>query len=150
MSYFVTLAVATLALVSLVWWYNRLRADDRMAAIVLRKRGTSMLTSPAHLIDGANHIAVALSLGPAGISYENADLDASIDLGQIDEVEYGSDLVTGGIADGAVLRLRSHGRAYEFVLGVAVAERWSHSLPPHRIDQPGRVEVVGDVLPASS
>lgn len=57
-------------------------------------------------------------------------------------MEYGSDLVAGGIADGAVLRLRSHGRAIEFVLDVAAAEQWSRRLPPHRLDEAGAVQVV--------
>ena len=133
---------ASLTMAILFWWFKRLRADDRMAEIILRKGGNAMLASPARLIEGANHILVALSLDAGTVSYENDDLQASIDIKQIDEVEYGSDLVTGGIADGAVLRLRSHGRAYEFVLDVAMAERWSHRLPPHRVDQSGRVEVV--------
>ena len=136
---FVAAAITTVAL---IWWYRRLRAGDRMAAIMMRRTGTAMLTSPARLIDGANHIPVALSLDSARVTYENEDLDAFIDLGQIDEVEYGSDLVTGGIADGAVMRLRAHGRAVEFILDVAAAESWSHRLPPHRLGQSGHVEVV--------
>lgn len=134
-------AVATMLL--LVWWYRRLRANDRMGLIMSRHNGTAVIASPAHLIDGANHIPVALSLDAGHVRYENDDLVASIDVQQIDEVEYASDLVTGGIADGAVLRLRSHGRAYEFILDVGVADRWSQRLPPHRIDQAGSVAVVG-------
>lgn len=142
MNYVLVVMAATVATALLMWWYTRLRAVDRMAAIVARRSGTAMLTSPAQLIDGQNHIAVALSLEPGRVSYGNDDLEASIDMQQIDEVEYGSDLVTGGIADGAVLRLRSHGRAFEFVLDAATAETWCHRLPPHRLDQAGRVEAV--------
>jgi hypothetical protein len=101
-----------------------------------------LIVSHAQLIDGRNHIPVALTLEPQQISYGNRDLDGSIDIGQIDEVEYGSDLVTGGIADGAVLRLRSHGRAIEFVLGMVDAEEWSHRLPPHRSNEAGHVHAV--------
>lgn len=64
------------------------------------------------------------------------------DVGQIDEVEYGSDLVSGAIADSAILRLRAHGRAFEFVLDTMAAERWCHILPPHRMDETGSVRVM--------
>lgn len=138
------LAVAAALALTVVLFvaYRRLRAGDRMDLIISRKRGGAMLASPAVFIDGANHIPVALSLESSRVAYENDDLDASIDIQQIDEVEYSSDLVTGRIADGAVLRLRSHGRAYEFILDVAFAERWSHRLPPHRLDEAGSVAVV--------
>lgn len=142
MTQLLAFAAAAISVTLLTWWYRRLRAGDRMAVILTRKRGTSMLTSSAQLIDGANHIPVALSLDAGRFSYESEDFDASIDVQQIDEVEYGSDLVTGGIADGAVLRVRSHGRAFEFVVDVATAERWCQHLPPHRFGQTGRVEVV--------
>ena len=135
----VTLTGAALAVAALFWWITRSR-EDRMTAIVTRLAATGILSSRAQLIDGVNHIPVALSLDASRIKYANADLDASIDVRQIDEVEYASDLVTGGIADGAVLRLRSHGRAFEFVLDLPTAERWCHRLPPHRMDEAGRVD----------
>lgn len=142
MNYVLTFVAGAVAVAALLWWYRRLRADDAMAAIVSRRASSSMLSSKAQLIDGANHIPVALSLDATRITYENGDLDASIDVKLIDEVEYGSDLVTGGIADGAVLRLRAHGRAIEFVLESAAVERWSHRLPPHRMNESGEVRVV--------
>ncbi len=136
------IALALIAVAGLVWYYRRLRQDHLLNAIVARTRTDSGISSRAQLIDGANHIAVALTLEPRRITYQNADLDAAIDIQQIDEVEYGSDLVTGGIAHGAVLRLRAHGRAIEFVLDAAAAERWSRRLPPHRFDEAGAVQVV--------
>jgi hypothetical protein len=127
----VVLPVALAALIALTWWYRRSRENDRFLVSAARPGAT--MCSHAQLIDGGNHIPVALSLDPKQIVYQNSSFDASIDIGQIDEVEYGTDLVTGGIANGAVLRLRSHGRAIEFVLDSAVAEQWSRSLPPHRM-----------------
>jgi hypothetical protein len=135
-------ALASVSVAGLVWWYNRLRVADHMVEAMSHSDKDAMISSHAQLIDGANHIQVALSLAPARISYRNADFDAFIDIRQIDEVEYGSDLVTGGIADGAVLRLRAHGRAIEFVLDSAAAEQWSHRLPPHRFNESGRVATV--------
>ena len=124
-------ALVIVAVVVSVWLMQRRREEARFAAA--EARPGAVLVSHAHLIDGRNHIPVALTLGSQQILYGNADLDASIDMEQIDEVEYGSDLVTGGIADGAVLRLRSHGRATEFILDMASANRWSALLPPHRM-----------------
>lgn len=137
-----SLAFALLALGGLAWWFTRVRVEDRLSAILTNGRSLSTISSRAQLIDGANHVPVALTLDPRRITYRSSDLDASIDVHDIDEVEYGSDMMTGGIADGAVLRLRTHGRAFEFVLDMAAAERWSHQLPPHRLNEEGRVEVL--------
>jgi hypothetical protein len=41
-----------------------------------------------------------------------------------------------------VLRLRSHGRAFEFVLDNAAAQSWCQRLPPHRMNEGGSVRVV--------
>jgi hypothetical protein len=133
MAYLLAFGSAALVVAVLGWWYTRLRAGDRVAARRTRTVSQSMLSSRAKLIDGLQNIPVALSLYAGRVQYQNADLDASIDVRDIDEVEYSSDLMTGGIADGAMLRLRSHGRAFEFVLDVAAAEHWSRRLPPHRV-----------------
>lgn len=135
----VMFVLAAVVVIGLIVWFRRLREDDRMTVLLAHTPGASMISSRAQLIEGGSHIPVALTLAPTRITYRNEDVDASIDIGQIDEVEYGSDLVTGGIAGGAVLRLRSHGRAFEFVLDVAAAERWSQRLPPHRVNEEGYV-----------
>jgi len=137
---FLALGVAALAV--LVWWYRRARVNDTFDLILSRHRPTAKVSSRAELVDGRNHILVALTLSQQQIHYENTDLDAMLDIDQIDEVEYGSDLLAGGIATGAVLRLRAHGRAIEFVLDMATARRWSELLPPHRMDQIGTVHAV--------
>jgi hypothetical protein len=136
----ITLGVAAIA--ALAWWYRRSRVNDTFEVILSRHRPTAKVSSRADLVDGRNHIPVALTLETERIYYENPDLDAMLDIDQIDEVEYGSDLLTGGIATGAVLRLRAHGRAIEFILDMATARRWSELLPPHRMDQIGHVHAV--------
>jgi hypothetical protein len=139
---FLLIAVGVPAIAALVWWYRRSRVNDSFESILLRHRPTAKVSSRAELVDGRNHIPVALTLEQLAIYYENPDLDAMLDIDQIDEVEYGSDLLTGGIASGAVLRLRAHGRAIEFVLDMATASKWSELLPPHRMDQIGHVHAV--------
>jgi len=139
---FLLVALGVPVLAALVWWYRRSRLNDSFETILLRHRPTAKVSSRAELVDGRNHIPVALTLEQLAIYYENPDLDAMLDIDQIDEVEYGSDLLTGGIASGAVLRLRAHGRAIEFVLDMATADKWSALLPPHRMDQIGHVHAV--------
>lgn len=130
-AFLIVLAIAVLS--ALAWFYRRQRDNDRFEAVMSRRKLTASICSRAQWIEGGNAIPVALALEPQRLSYENVDLDASIDLDQIDEVEYGSDLVRGGTANGSVLRVRSHGRAIEFVLDRAAAEQWSHSLPAHQM-----------------
>lgn len=136
------MAVAAVVVIALFWWYRRQRSDDAFNGIMSRHRETARICSRAELVDGRNHIPVALTLDPSQIYYENPDLDASLDIAQIDEVEYASDLLTGGISNGAVLRLRAHGRAIEFVLDMPSAEKWSRLLPPHRMNESGVVHAV--------
>lgn len=139
---YLLIALSVPALAALFWWYRRSRLNDGFDLILTRHRPTAKVSSRAELVDGRNHIPVALTLEQQHIYYQNSDLDATLDIDQIDEVEYGSDLLTGGIATGAVLRLRAHGRAIEFILDMAAARRWSELLPPHRMDQIGTVHAV--------
>src|SRR5436853_523490 len=78
-------------LVTLGWWlWRRLRA----------KPASRGLHSQARFIDGANYIAVSIALEPSRIAFFNAEFADSLNLDAVDTVEYVSDLVTGGIADG--------------------------------------------------
>lgn len=117
--------------VALLLWSTRVQSRERTRTGSTRIPSASVLLSPATLIEGARDIPVALSLHAGRVRYESSDVDASIDVHDIDEVEYSSDLMTGSVASGAMLRLRSHGRAFEFALDIATAERWSRRLPPH-------------------
>jgi hypothetical protein len=134
--------LAVVALAALVWWFRRQRQDDAYAGIVARHGATAKICTRAELVDGRNHIPVTLTLEQEHVYYENPDLNATLDIRSIDEVEYGSELMTGAPAKGSVLRLRSHGRAVEFVLDSAAAAKWAILLPPHRMNELGDVHAV--------
>lgn len=143
-----TLAVLTVvaiaALVVLGWLLARKFSQDKMQAHLNKLRADAKIAVPADYVEANARIPVALALTNKKLYYENDDLEASLDLEQIEEVEYGSDLFTGQeIANGRVLRLRSHGHSFEFVLDKVNGERFESMLPPHRADEPGSVRVAG-------
>ncbi|HUO84207.1 MAG TPA: hypothetical protein VM534_03745, partial [Thermoanaerobaculia bacterium] len=71
-----------------------------------------------------------LAVTQSTLFYENSDLEASIDLEWVREIEYDNELVTGvAVAGGKVLRLRTNSQTFEFVLPHDLAERWSMALP---------------------
>jgi len=69
------------------------------------------------------------------IYYENSDLQASIELPLIEEVEYDDETATGHTVAGKVLRLRAHNHVFEFTLDLATARQWEAALPARRIDR---------------
>lgn len=138
----VILPIAVVVIAGLVFWFRRSQEQNRFEAVMKRAAAKAGMCSRAELIDGANHIPVALSLDANQINYESADLDGSIDIGRIDEVEYESGLVSGGHLAGSVLRLRSHGRMFEFVLDPAAATLWSQHLPAHKMNEAGTVRSI--------
>lgn len=112
--------------------YRRLDTD-RLDRFLDNRRKISRIVSRAEYVDGNRHLAVAIALSSGTFFYENADMQASIDLRWVDEIEYDSSLVTGTtIAAGRVLRLRSHSQSFEFVLPADVTSRWHVFLPPRR------------------
>lgn len=128
-----TVVVLTAVVVAGVAYWMAKRRDSMFDVLMARRKATAKISSKAELVDGRNHIPVALTLDPAQIYYENTDLEAALDIDRIDEVEYGSELVTGEPAKGSVLRLRSNGRAVEFVLNPIAARQWSELLPARRM-----------------
>ncbi|HVR41882.1 MAG TPA: hypothetical protein VMS56_00405 [Thermoanaerobaculia bacterium] len=136
--------IGIIVLAVLGWFLYKKLARDKIDAFIARRKGDSKIAVPADLIEANERIPVAFALTEKTIFYENSDLEARIDLVQIDEVEYASDLFTGKeITDGRVLRLRSHGHAFEFVIDKVNSEKLESFLPPHRADEPGSVRVVG-------
>jgi hypothetical protein len=131
-----TITVAGIvALAALSWLFLRLRAQDQIDDQMSKRKGTSKIVSRANYMEGAERIPVALSLADNTIYYENADLQASLDLNQLEEVEYDDETATGHSVAGKALRLRSHGHCIEFVLEEGVAREWQKLLPAHGYSQ---------------
>jgi hypothetical protein len=127
--------VGLVALAALIWLFIRLRSKDLIEEKMARRRGSARLVSRADFLEGRERIPVALALTSESIVYENPDLDASLDLMQIDEIEYDDETSTGQVLDGKALRLRSHGHTFEFVLDPDSTGKWKAMLPARRIGQ---------------
>ncbi len=126
--------VAVIAVVILGWNLYRRFGADRIAKLNDRRRGTSRVVSRGEFVDGNRHIAVALAMTPSTFFYENSDMQASLDLQWVREIEYDTELATGGsIAGGKVLRMRSDSQTFEFVLPNDTVARWHMMLPPRRV-----------------
>ncbi|HUF17981.1 MAG TPA: hypothetical protein VMS12_08065 [Thermoanaerobaculia bacterium] len=134
--------VALVAVGTLVLLFLRMRTRDQLEAIAVKRRPESRIAERADFVDGHTHFPVVLSLTDKAIFYENMDLAAQIDLERIEEVEYTDELTMGGDTNGRVLRLRSHGHTFEFVLTEASAARWGEMLPKHLYNDPGKVHTV--------
>ncbi|MEO6487407.1 MAG: hypothetical protein ABIO78_05630, partial [Thermoanaerobaculia bacterium] len=95
----------------------------------------SKLVSRAEYVEGLESMPVAVALTADSFYYENPDLEASFDLNRIDEIEYGDELATGRVveAHSHVLRLRSHGTVFEFILNNDDSARWKAAMPPRRL-----------------
>jgi len=125
--------IAVAALLFLCWNLYRRFGADRIASLTEKRRPTSRFVSRGQFFDGNRHLDVALALTGSSFLYENADMQASLDLQWITEIEYDTQLSTGLAAPGGkVLRLRCYSRVFEFVLPDDVVGRWSLMLPPRR------------------
>lgn len=127
--------VGLVVLAVLVVIFVKVRQKDLIGAIMEKRRASSKLVSRADYVEGVEKIPVALSLTEDSLYYENPDLDASFELNRIEEIEYSDDLSTGRSHDAQydVLRLRSHGATFEFLLEKPEWKKWMAALPPRRI-----------------
>ena len=127
------LSIFAVVVVAFLGWnlYRRFGVD-RIAEFNERRRPTSRLVGRGEFVDGNRHLDVALAVTQSTLFYENSDMEASIDLQWVQEVEYDTDLSTGQSVNGRVLRLRSHSQTFEFVLSNDTAARWHMMLPPRR------------------
>ena len=122
-------------LAALIWILMRMHSTDLLEEKMAKRRGSSRLVSRADLVEGMERIPVALALTNEAIFYENPDIDASLDLQQIEEVEYDNETTTGQVLDGNALRLRAHGHTFEFVLDADSTGKWRAMLPARRLGQ---------------
>ena len=127
------LGVVVLAI--LIWVYFRLRSKDRVEEVLAKHRPTARACSRACLLEGMEQIPVALVLTAGTIYYETADLQASIELAMIEEVEYDDETATGHTVAGKVLRLRARNHVFEFTLDLPTAKEWEAALPARLIDR---------------
>ena len=131
----VVTVVGVVVLVVLIWFFIRLRGKDRVEEVLAKHRGTARVCSRACLLEGMEQIPVALVLTAEAIYYENSDLQASIELPLIEEVEYDDETATGHTVAGKVMRLRAHNHVFEFTLDLPTARQWEAALPAPRIDR---------------
>lgn len=129
--------VGIVVLAVLVVIFLKVRQKDLIGAMMAKRQPTSKLVSRADYVEGMEKMPVALSLAEDSLYYENPDLEASFELSRIDEVEYSDELATGKMVDDdcMVLRLRSHGTAFEFVMDKPEAKKWMAALPPKMAGQ---------------
>jgi hypothetical protein len=134
----VWIIVAAVVVVAVLGWnlYRRL-GSDRIATFMERRRTTSRMVSRGEFVDGNRHLAVALAVTDSTFFYENTDMQASLDLQWVREIEYDTELATGlAVAGGKVLRLRCYSQTFEFVLPNDVVARWHMMMPPRRVAEP--------------
>lgn len=130
--------VGLIVLAGLAILFVKTRSKDLVEDIMKKRRPTSRLVTRGSYVEGLEHIAVALSLTDDTFYYENPDLEAKFERSRIEEVEYSGELATGRpVVHGcSVLRLRTHGAAFEFILSAEDCAKWRAALPAHRMDEP--------------
>ena len=121
------------AVAFLGWSLYRRFGIDRIVELNERRRASSRMVGRGEFVDGSRHLDVALAVTQSTFFYENADMQASLDLQWVREIEYDTELATGGaVPGGKVLRLRSDSQTFEFVLPNETVPRWHLMLPPRR------------------
>jgi hypothetical protein len=129
----VGILVAVLAVAALAWTLWRQMGADEMQRLNDVRRNSCRIVGRGELVDGKQHIPVAMALSASTLYYENADLAASLDLVYVEEVEYGNELVTGqAVGAGKVMRLRCFSKVFEFVIDRASVPQWEAALPAVR------------------
>ena len=124
---------AGVAVAFLAWNLYRRFGTDQIAVFNNRRRGSSLMVGRGEFVDGNRHLDVALAVTPSVLFYENAAMQASLDLQWVREIEYDTELGTGAAVPGAkVLRLRSDSQTFEFVLPNDTVARWHMMLPARR------------------
>src|SRR5512140_2592578 len=108
--------VAVVAVAILAFSLYRKLTRDHIDEINKGRRGSARIVGRGEYVDGNRHLEVALALSDTTFFYENPDMQASLDLEWIREVEYDDELSTGAaVENGSVLRLRTDSQSFEFV-----------------------------------
>jgi hypothetical protein len=142
------LFLAVFAVGFLGWNLYRRFGADRIGALNEKRRATSRLVSRGEFVDGSRHLEVALALTQSTFFYENSDMQASIDLQWVREIEYDTELGTGGTPPaGKILRLRTDSQTFEFVIADDLVVRWHMMLPARGARKADAAAVAGDLLP---
>ena len=130
--------VGLIVLAVLVVVFLKVRQKDILSAMMEKRRPSSKLVTRAEYVEGAEAIPVVVALTDDTFFYENSDLEASFELNRIDEIEYADDLATGRhhAENAEVLRLRSHGTTFEFLLEKPECAKWRAALPARRLGSP--------------
>ena len=131
---FALLSIGGVVIVAMLVWNLRKRfAADGIRRFKDGRRASSRLVSSADFIDGSRRLPVSLALNTVALYYENSDMQASLDLDWIQEVDYANELVTGqDVGHGKVLRLRCFSQVFEFILAADAAQQWQAVLPARR------------------
>lgn len=126
--------VAVLVVAVMAWNLYRRFASDRIQNFIESRRASSRMVGRAEFVDGNRHLGVALAATSSTLFYENSDMQASLDLEWVEEIEYDTELGTGGVVpDGKVLRLRCHSQTFEFVLPDDDVAKWHTVMPARQI-----------------
>ena len=125
------------AVAVLGWSLYRRFGADRIGELNEQRRASSRMVGRGEFVDGSRHLDVALAVTQSTFFYENSDMQASLDLQWVREIEYDTELATGSaVAGGKIIRLRSDSQTFEFVLPNDMVPRWHLMLPPRRPLEP--------------
>jgi len=145
------LTILAVALVAILGWflYSKVGAN-RIQAMTEKRRASSRMVGRGEFVDGNSHQEVALALTASTFFYENGDMQASLDIDWLREIDYDDELSTGqAVENGKVLRLRSDSRMFEFILPNDTVARWHMMLPPRRPQSgPASAPLTAEALPA--
>jgi hypothetical protein len=125
--------VAAAVVMALCFSLYRRLSVDRVVTFLDSRRPTSRIVSAAEFADGNRRVPIALALTTFDLFYENGDMQASLDLRHIREIEYDVRLATGHpVVKSRVLRLRSFSQVFEFVIADNLVKSWENVLPARR------------------
>jgi len=127
------IGISVAVVIFLGWNLSARFASGRIERFMERRRASSRIVSRGELIDGSRHLPVALALGASALYYESSDLQASLDLEWIGDVDYDDDVVTGhSFGEGKILTIRCYSQSFRFLIPIAAIPQWQAVLPAHR------------------